>query len=398
MPKSTNTIGQRIQQMRKGWMTQQELATAANVSVDVIRKLEQGQRHTATIANLHSIANALDRDIADLFGRQAFPESDAGVQALRRAVTDVSDLLGTFEGEALTTSQAERRAKYLWGAYWAGQYDLLTSLIPPTLLDLQATLHDANVEDSPKAADALARAYWVAGCTLAHLHQSDAAFISIRRAVEESKKANDELLAATLRGSVSWQFLVAGRYIEAEELAKKTAATIEPSGSVSDPHLSVYGSLIITSATAAARRKKAQEANDLLSTSREVASRIGYDRDDYQTPFGPSQVTMQTVDVGVVTENYDAAIRAAKEMSANPGLPLAARARHLTDRAFAHLRMGDDEKATKLIYTIDDLAPDWIQHQTLAKQVARELRVRQAKKSQRLNDLIRRIGADREIA
>jgi hypothetical protein len=62
-------------------------------------------------------------------------------------------------------------------------------------------------------------------------------------------------------------------------------------------------------------------------------------------PFGPSQVIMQTVDVGVVTENYPAALDAAARMPTNPGLPLAARCRHLTDRACVHANLGQEEQA-----------------------------------------------------
>ncbi|WP_410661993.1 helix-turn-helix domain-containing protein [Amycolatopsis sp. lyj-84] len=380
-------------------MSQQELAAAAGVSVDLIRKLEQGQRHAAQIGSLHRIARALDREVADLLGREAFPEAgeDAGVLALRRAVTDISDLLGTFEGEPVPVGDAERTAKYLWGSYWSGKYDVLTSLIPVALTDLQATLHDADDEGRPKVADALARTFWVAACTLAHLHQPDAAFIAGRRSIEFSGSAGDELLTATLRGSISWQLLVSGRYKEAVSLATKTAESIEPTGKVTAPHLSTYGSLITTAATAAARNGRAVAATDLLAEADEVARRIGHDRDDYQTAFGPSQVAMQTVDVHVVTEDYGAALRAAKKMPQNTGLPLAAQARHMTDRALAHTRMGHDNKALQILLATEDMAPDWMQHQSLAKQVTRELQVRETRKSNKLRDLAIRIGVGREI-
>lgn len=392
-----NTIGERIRELRNGWLTQQDLATAAGVSVDLVRKLEQGQRHTASVASLHRIARALDRDLADLFGREAFPtaDEDAGVVALRQAVADVDDLLGTVDGSPISLREADRTATYLWGTYWSGKYDTLTGLIPPALSGLRATLHNAGEQDTGKASNALARAYWVTGCTLAHLRQPDAAFMAIRRAVDVADQADDELLAATLRGSVSWQLLVAGRFDEAERIAVRTAESLEPTGDVSMPHLSAYGSLIVTAATAAARGRKIAQARDLLGTSAEVAQRIGADRDDYQTAFGPSQVTMQTVDMGVVTEDYGAALNAAKEMPHNPGLPLASRARHLTDRAFAHARMGHDDKALNLLLATEGAAPDWMKHQTLAKFVTRELLVREQRKSTRLRDLATRIGVTR---
>jgi len=48
------TIGEQIRRLRNdAWMTQDDLAAAAGVSTDLIRKLEQGQRHTASIGSLH---------------------------------------------------------------------------------------------------------------------------------------------------------------------------------------------------------------------------------------------------------------------------------------------------------------------------------------------------------
>ncbi|MGA9311977.1 MAG: helix-turn-helix transcriptional regulator [Pseudonocardiaceae bacterium] len=54
-------------------MTQDDLAAAAGVSTDLIRKLEQGRRHTASIGSLHRIAAALDVDLGELLGRDSMP-------------------------------------------------------------------------------------------------------------------------------------------------------------------------------------------------------------------------------------------------------------------------------------------------------------------------------------
>jgi transcriptional regulator with XRE-family HTH domain len=62
------TIGERIRELRRGIYTQTDLAAAADVSVDVIRKLEQGRRHTVSIGTLQRIARALDVDIGRLLG------------------------------------------------------------------------------------------------------------------------------------------------------------------------------------------------------------------------------------------------------------------------------------------------------------------------------------------
>lgn len=189
-------IGERIKRLRHdALMTQDDLAAAAGVSTDLIRKLEQGRRLTASIGSLHRIAAALDVDLGELLSRENMPDAapDAGVVALRQAVADVADLLGDIEGEPLSLRDAERSVTYLWGAYWGGKYDQLTGLLPPALIGLRATLHAADMATRSKAAEQLGWGYWVAASTLTHLLQPDAAFMAVRRAVELAESADDPL-------------------------------------------------------------------------------------------------------------------------------------------------------------------------------------------------------------
>ncbi|MGW3470115.1 helix-turn-helix domain-containing protein [Saccharopolyspora sp. NPDC000995] len=367
------------------------------MSVDLVRKLEQGTRNTASVASLHRLARALDVTLADLMGRASLPEHDQaeGVTALRFAVSGVDDLLGgsAVAVEPMPHREATRTLTYLWGTYWAGKYDQLTALLPPALHSLRATFEASDGAQRPQAAELLARGYWVAGCALVHLRQSDAAFLAVRQAVDAADQSNDPLLAATLRGSVSWQLLVSGRYAESEALAVRTAETIAPHGDVSLPDLSAYGSLVLTAATAAARAKNGSRARDLVSESAEVADRMGCDRDDYQTAFGPSQVAMQTVDVGVQTGEYGHALKAARTMpNEAAALPLASRARHLTDRALAHTRLGQHDQAANLVVTAEQMAPDWAKHQNLIKSVTRDLLHTPVSRATRFRGLAQRLG------
>jgi hypothetical protein len=213
--------------------------------------------------------------------------------------------------------------------------------------------------------------------------------------VDLAASGDDALLAATLKGSLSWQLMVGGRFIEAERVAVRTAESIEPHGDVPVQNLSAYGSLLITAATAAARDERSAVAADFLGSANEVAHRVGCDRIDYETPFGPSQVAMQTVDVSVVTEDYPAALDAASRMPANPGLPLAARCRHLTDRACAHANLGQQEQALALLLTAEGMSSDWIRHQTLVRAVIRDLLTAEQRRSTPLRQLAKRIGVNR---
>ncbi len=374
------TIGQRIKRFR-GPMTQTELATRAEVSLSLIKKLETNDRTGTSLPTLHKLARGLDIDIADLVGtRFGMPSDDdqAGVVAIRRALTSVDDLMGDIDEETgpLTLDAAGREVTYAWGAYWGGKYKLLTKVLPPGIAQLRATAHAAQNGDVAPANELYSRMLWVTGCALVHLGQADAAFSAVRQALAAAEKGNDPLLLATIRGSVAWQLLVQGRYHESHRVALKAAASIEPRGDVAEQHLAVYGSLVLQGATAAGRDQQVPEALSLADAAGEVAGRIGRDTSWYECNFGPSQTAMQTVDIHVSSEQYAEALKAAKKMPNNAqGLTQVSQARHLVDKAAALARLGKHEQdALAVLLTAERIGgQEWLPYQTLLRQVIAEL-------------------------
>ncbi|HEX3787555.1 MAG TPA: helix-turn-helix transcriptional regulator [Pseudonocardiaceae bacterium] len=396
------TIGARIKKLRTGAMTQQELATAAEVSVDLIRKLEQGRRHTASIGSLHRIARALDVDTAELLAKPTTlqtGDTESGVVAIRRVLTSVDDLIAEpdADGELITVEEAERTVNYLWGAYWAGRYDLLGSLLPEALTQLRAVTRAASADARPHAMEALASGLQVAGDTLVHLGQTDAAFLAVREALTAARDGDNAFLSAAVRASVAWQMLVQGRLRDSEQVALTAAAAIEPRGKVTPSHLAVYGILTVTAATAVAREGRTDRTTELLDVSREYAGRLGTDQAACQTTFGPAKVAMMAVDCHVVLENFPEALKAARHLDREAPLSLATRARHLADVAYSQTRLGQDSRALDTLLTMESIAPDWIKYQTLPRQTVHELieRDRRRVHGSRLRELARRLGADR---
>ncbi len=388
-------IGARIKELRDKLLTQQELADQAQVSVDLIRKLEQGRRHTASIPSLHRIARALDVDITALLAKPTtMPSADpnSGIVAIRDALTSVDDLLdeATEHGDATDVEEAHRVVQYAWGSYWAGRLDLLSSLLPAGLAQLRATAQSAPERDRAQAHQLLANLYCVTRCTLTRFGQPDLAWLAIRNALDSVKRGSDELLHAMIRSSVAHQLLTQGRYDEACRVALHAAEAIEPPLSVPPPHLSAYGHLLLTAASAAARDQQVGHAGDLLAAAMECAKRLGGDRNDYETSFGLSQATMQAVDVHVVTENFEAALTAAHQLPRDSRAPVVLRARNLYDQAFAHVRLGHDERALDTVLAAERMAPNLMRYHALPRQIVDELKERH--RNPRLTKLARRLA------
>jgi transcriptional regulator with XRE-family HTH domain len=395
------SLGARIRRLRAGAFSQRELAEAAGVSIDVIRKLEQEVRHTASITTLQKIARALDVDLATLFGGPAsFPSADPGrgTVAIRQALTPVDGLLDEAvpevrEGERVDMDDARRIMTYAWGQYWAGRFEELSASLPLAIAQLRATVHMTHAGDRAVVHDLLARTYWVTSCVLGRCGQAELAWLAITQALHACRHGSDQILDAAIRGSVSTQLVRQGRYDEAARVALRAATAIEPAGDVALPHLSVYGSLLADASVAMGHDQRVDMARELLTESKAVAARLGVDRNDYDTAFGPSQVIGRIVLVNVMTDNYVEALDAARTMPHDSGLPLISRAWHLANTAYAHAQLGHVNAAKNSLFTGEAMAPEWTRHYELARQTAAELVRRD--RDPRLRDLATRLAVNK---
>ncbi|MGH3938545.1 MAG: helix-turn-helix domain-containing protein [Pseudonocardiaceae bacterium] len=388
------TIGECLRELRRPRYTQVDLAVAADVSVDVIRKLEQGRRLTASIGTLQRLARALGVDVAALLGRArptATGQTHAQVGTIRDALTSIDDLLGAVEvADVPTVAMLGRSVTYGWGAYWGGRYGLLAALLPDLLVQSRAVLWDCPVTDRPQALDLAAQVHQLTAGTLLRLDAPDLAYVAARESLRLSAGGEDPLRDAAMRSTLTYVLIRQGRFVAAERLAVATAEDYQPTGDASVAQLSVYGGLLLRGATAAARERRAGAASELLAEAAIVADRTGVDRTDYEVVFGPSNVVMQSVDVAVVTEDFARAAEVARRMPRGSVLPLAARSRHLADVTHAQVRLGRDQAAESTLLMMEQAAPDWTSHHRLPRLLLGELLTR-GRPSLRLRALAERL-------
>jgi transcriptional regulator with XRE-family HTH domain len=372
-------IGDRIYELRSDRtprLTQQELADRAGYSIDTIKKIEQGRRQP-TLPTLAAIAKALDVDLSTIVGKATHLESvpaGGGLQALRRALTPVTDDLG----EPAPIAELRASLELAWEAYWRGDYDLIASVLPAVISDARRT----------GAADIHAEASQIAATTLVHLGHSDLSLIAVGRALDA---AEDPLLRASAVGTQSWVLLNQARAADAAVIAVREADAIEPRRKAAPAAISMWGNLLVNGATAAARAGDDAEAQDLLRAAHGAAVRLGEDRNDYNSTFGVSQVVMQRVDIAVVAGDYARALDVAAEMPRENRMPLAARSRHKADLAHAHARLGRHRDAERILLDIERSAPQWMRYQAFPKAVIGDL-LSAPRPSQHLRGLARRLG------
>jgi len=378
-------------------MTQRELAARARVSVDLISKLEQGSKQTVLLLTLHRLARALDVNVSDLLGDaqridQGTSTDTVGVLAIRRALMARSADQETDARE----DDLDKSVSFAWGAYWHGRYDTLGEALPELIGAARAAHH---VSDSPRSATHLANSYGVTASMLVHLGELDLAYLAMDRATSVAEQGDDPLYRGVLDGWMSWVLLhQTGALEEAHRLAATAANDLRQHLNDDDPKaVSVWGSLLLSAAVAAARNEDIDTADELLREAQGAGQRLhdlGFPlRRDYESTFGLAQVIMQSVDVAVVSDRPGRALDLARAFPQDSGLPLASQARHLADRAYALTALNKDEEALDVLLTIERLAPHWIRYQTYPHSVIRELTERERRaRTPRLRALAERLN------
>ncbi|MER8000707.1 helix-turn-helix transcriptional regulator [Streptomyces sp. NPDC095613] len=395
-------MGDRVAELRlRRGMTQEQLAERAGLSVDVVRKLEQGRRKTARLSSINALAAALDTEPSHLVGQPSTFEADdaaneglPSVLALRQAVSPVTDLLdGETDPEeppsiedlrvALQSTETVRRE---------GRIGEIGVLLPPLIRDARAAVHVYTGAEGAAANSVLAVAYQVAATTLTALGKEDAAFTAMERSLAAIRRCDDPDLETLAASTLAWVLTKQGRLADAEHVALARAERIEP-GFRSEPKaLALWGVLLLRAATAAVRQEKHDTVTELLRLAKGAAESMGEDRLVYATPFGPTNAGVARVNFLVEMEKSDEAVRAARTIPGLGSLPPTWRARFHVDRALAYHDLGKDRPAVNALLLAEADAPEWMRYHSTSRRLVEELRGRAPRRDTAVLGLADRLG------
>jgi hypothetical protein len=121
-------------------------------------------------------------------------------------------------------------------------------------------------------------------------------------------------------------------------------------------------------AIAAAQDNDRVLAHSHLNQARQLAERIGQDRDDYGTEFGPSNVAIHAVSVAVVLGDAGQALDLTKTIDTSH-LSAERQARYLIDLAAAHAMRRQIGEAVHDLQLAEQITPE----QTRTHRVARDV-------------------------
>jgi transcriptional regulator with XRE-family HTH domain len=379
-------LGDRLARLRRlAGLTQEQAAERSGVSVDVIRKLEQHRKHSARLPTLHALAKGLGVELPALLGDPPAIASNGApdppeLVELRRAVMpslvpkfpDMSDLA------SLSLAVLREEIADAWTLYHAADFARLMAVLPGIIADARLFASVGNPEQKAAGSAALGKALQLAGHLAIRLGKTDLALSALERAAAAADDSGDSLLTPMVYNSVAWAYQRQNRLDDAEELAVTAADSVERGKLDSAARVRVWGGLVMSGATSAARMGNYDEARDMMATAEDGAGRLAVlppPEDDGRmlSVFSRSSVRIERVRLAVQHARPDEALALAKGIRLSADIPPSWRTWLLLDVARAYADIGDGENAVRTLETLRRVAPAWMRQHTLAVAIVTDL-------------------------
>ena len=374
------TIGERVAfYRRRRGMAQVVLAGLVGRTEDWLSKVENNRIELDRLSVIRSLAEALDVALADLVVEPALLEwtTDSGVRtvpALRAVLMDYGQLTPAL---ALATPAVppdldalQRGVGEVFDAYQASRYAYVAGRAPLVLGDALIASRTVGADERNRANALLALAYQTAVSVLTKLGEYDLAWIGAERGLNAAQQADNPVVLGSLFRSVARALHSTGRFAGSVQLVQAAANVLEPQvGSrADDALLSVYGTLFLTGAVAAARADDRASATSFLGEAADCAGRLGRDANSMWTAFGPTNVAIHRMTAAMELGDVQVAVDLAPRIDAS-ALPTERRVRHAIETARAYTARNRRDDALRVILDAEQLAPEQIRHHAISRQL-----------------------------
>jgi transcriptional regulator with XRE-family HTH domain len=374
------TIGERVAfYRRRRGMAQVVLAGLVGRTEDWLSRIENNKIELDRLSVIRSLAEALDVTIADLVAEPTLLDwtTDSGVRtvpALRAVLMDYGQMTPALAlavaAEPVDLDALQRAVGEVFDAYQASRYAYVAGRTPLVLSDALRAARSAGADDRNRANALLALAYQTAVSVLTKLGETDLAWIAAERGLNAAQLTNNPLVLGSLFRSVAHALHSTGRFQGSVQLVQAAANVLEPQvGSrADDALLSVYGTLFLTGAVAAARADDRASATSFLNEAADCAGRLGRDANSMWTAFGPTNVAIHRMTAAMELGDVQIAVDLAPRIDAS-ALPTERRVRHAIETARAYTARNRRDDALGVILEAEQLAPEQIRHHAISRQL-----------------------------
>lgn len=411
------TIGERVRwyRLRRGW-SQEVFAGHVARTVDWVRKVENNKIEFDRLSVIKSVADVLDVSLGGLLGEPSLMDwsEDSGartVPALRDALMDYRQITGLFDvherAEPPALDELGRAVAESWDAYQSSRFGRVTRELPALLAGVQLAAREYDGDDRLRAYALLALTYQSAAMTLTKLGESDLAWVASDRGLAAARESGDLVVIGSLLRSVGHSLLSTGQYAAAVRMTEQAGDYLraELAGAAPDrlsavvggrrwgrsDLVSVYGTLYLTGAMAAARAEDRAAVTAFLAHSDEAARQLGRDDNRVWTSFGPTNVAIHRVSTAAELGDMQVAVDLGPQVDVS-ALPIERQVRHQLEVARALSAWNRRDDALAVVLAAEKLAPEQVRYHFLSRQlVLHWVRNQRGKPPYALLDLARRL-------
>lgn len=379
-------FGRLVKTLRKErGLTQQDLAALMGRTGSWMSQVERGVQPVERIDVLQQLADQLGVSVQRL--RPDAPPMPTAPSALvpvrsndlddARRLISGHPALGTLLGAGQQPPRrplAEFRAAVdeVWESTHSGRFSAVSSLVTELLPALEQAVRTASREERSETYLLLSRTYQALAAAFVRQDEADAAWVAADRAISTAELSGHPLHVCAGVYRMVQAFVRLRRLEQAEHAARSAVVALQQRGDLEPEGLSVLGSLHLVLALVYARASQRTEAREQITKARDIARRLGEDRNDFNLEFGPTNVEIQAVSTAVDLGDAGEALDIGLAIDAT-GLSPEREGRLLMDLGRAHAQRRHPGEALDCLLRAEALSPETVRTHTASRATIREL-------------------------
>ena len=318
----------------------------------------------------------------------------AEIASIRDALMSYDHVPNNAASNFFDLTALQSQVHEAWRARQASAYRRLGVLLPRVVIDAQRVARQLEGPQRRKANSLLAETYQCVTGAMAKIGQPDLAWIAADRGIAAAEQSEDPLMFAASSRMLAHALLAMGCSDKAQHITLSALTTLEQGlGTAPPTYLSVYGALLQTSAIICARQEDRVRANEFLAEATETAQRLGEDRNDYWTVFGPTNVGIHKASVLVELGDGPLAVKQASTINTAHLPSIERRVHHLLDVAQGYGQWRKDHETIDALLEAEQLAPQEVYYQPAVQKLVADLLQREHRTTKpRLRKLATRMG------
>ena len=258
--------------------------------------------------------------------------------------------------------------------YQACRYAELINRLPRLLSQLDTACRCLTGDDKLRACALSADAYHVTARFLLKTGDHGLAHVATDRSMTTAQASQDSLTVGTSARILTHTLMSSGHLTAAVTTAQNHAARLDhETGTTTPESQSVYGSVLLRGALAAAQHDDRATAHEMLAEATATARRLGSDANLRGTAFGPVNTQMHQVNVAVTLGDAGTAIDLARRIDLRAVTVTERKASLLIDVAWAFFQWGKYEQAHAALRAAEDTAPQEVAARPSVAILARDL-------------------------